>query len=31
MGTMQEQNTATFLRWFDEGSSRGNLDLVEEL
>ena len=31
MGAMQEQNTATFLRWFDEGCSRGNLDLVEEL
>jgi hypothetical protein len=26
-----EENAATYRRWFDEGCSRGNLDLVDEL
>ena len=28
---VEEHNAATFVRWFDEGCSRGNVDLVEEL
>ncbi len=31
MGAMQEHNAATFRRWFDEGCSRGDLNLVQEL
>src|SRR3954464_8077109 len=31
MGAIQERNTAIFLRWFDEGCSWGNVDVVEEL
>jgi steroid delta-isomerase-like uncharacterized protein len=31
MGAMQELNAATYRRWFDEGCSRGNVDLVDQL
>jgi steroid delta-isomerase-like uncharacterized protein len=31
MGAREERNAATYRRWFDEGCSHGNLDLVEEL
>src|SRR3954451_2320923 len=30
-GMTEEQNAATFRRWFDEGCSQGNVDLADEL
>ena len=30
-GMTEQQNAATFRRWFDEGCSQGNVDLADEL
>jgi len=31
MAAMQEHNAAAYRRWFDEGCSKGNVELVDEL
>ena len=31
MANAEDRNAATYRRWFDEGCSRGNVDLVNEL